>query len=105
MITSNHPKKKYKNNGFVNSARGYIDSIQASTDDPDVAEVIWVRFNDDTIGQLLLSDSRALLKKHKPNDPLAVPITKQKKTVPHKGKYRVFERPVPTYSLLCCDCP
>ena len=85
MITSNHPKKKYKNNGFVNGARGYIDSIQASTDDPDVAEVIWVRFNDDTIGQLLLSDSRALLKKHKPNDPLAVPITKQKKQFHIRG--------------------
>ena len=85
MITSNHPKKKYKNNGFVNGARGYIDSIQASNDDPDVAEVIWVRFNDDTIGQLLLSDSRALLKKHKPNDPLAVPITKQKKQFHIRG--------------------
>lgn len=64
MITSNHPKKKYKNNGFVNGARGYIDSIQASTADPDVAEVIWVHFNDDKIGQLLLSDSKALLEKH-----------------------------------------
>ena len=105
MITSNHPKKKYKNNGFVNGARGYIDSIQASTADPDVAEVIWVRFNDDKIVQLLLSDSKALLEKHKPNDPLAVPIKKQKKTVTSKRKYRVYEGPVPTDPLLCCDCP
>ena len=44
-----------------------------------------VRFNDDTIGQLLLSDSKALLKKHKPNDQLAVPITKQKKQFQVRG--------------------
>ena len=39
MITSNHPKAKYKNNGLVNGASGYIDSIQATKEDPDLAEV------------------------------------------------------------------
>ena len=57
MVTSNHPKAKYKNNGIVNGARGYIDSIQASDEDPDVAEVIWVRFDNDSVGQLLRFDS------------------------------------------------
>eukprot|EP00092_Neocalanus_flemingeri_P022722 GFUD01024642.1.p1 GENE.GFUD01024642.1~~GFUD01024642.1.p1 ORF type:complete len:2733 (+),score=580.47 GFUD01024642.1:994-8199(+) len=85
MITSNHPKQKYKNNGIVNGARGYIDSIQPSKKNPDVAEVIWVRFTDDKIGQLLRKDSMSLLKHHKPNDPLAVPITKQKKQFSVKG--------------------
>ena len=85
MITSNHQKSKYKNNGFVNGARGYIDSIQASKDDPDLAEVIWVRFTDDKIGQLLRLDSKALLKHHKPNDPLAVPICRQKKQFQARG--------------------
>ena len=42
MITSNHPKQKYKNNGIVNGARGYIDSIQSKKDNPNIAEVIWV---------------------------------------------------------------
>ena len=60
--------------------RGFIDSIQSSKDNPDVAEVIWVRFNDDKVGQLLRFDKRDLLKQHKPNHPLAVPIIKQKKT-------------------------
>ena len=64
---------------MVNGARGYIDSIQASKEDPDVAEVIWVRFTDDKIGQLLRIDSGDLKKNHKPNDPLAVPIFRQKK--------------------------
>ena len=85
MITSNHSKQKYKNNGIVNGARGYIDSIQASKKTPEVAEVIWVRFTDDKIGQLLRKDSMFLLKDHKPNDPLAVPITKQKKQFSVKG--------------------
>ena len=78
MITSNHSIQKYKNNGIVNGARGYIDSIQHNKENPDVAEVVWVRFNDDKIGQLLRRDSMALLKDHKPYDPLSVPITKQK---------------------------
>ena len=79
MITSNHPKNKYKMNGIVNGARGFIDSIQMSKDDPDIPEVVWVRFNDDNIGQLLRKDSIELLKNHTPNDKLAVPIEKQKK--------------------------
>ena len=78
MITSNHSNQKYKNNGLVNGARGYIDSIQPSRENPEIAEVIWVRFTDDTIGQLLRQDSMALLRNHKPKHPLAVPISKQK---------------------------
>ena len=85
MVTSNHPKAKYKNNGITNGARGFIDSIQASEEDPDIAEVIWVRFNNDSIGQLLRFDSRALMKNHKPNDPLSVPICRQKKQFQVKG--------------------
>ena len=85
MITSNHPKAKYKNNGIVNGSRGFVDSIQPNKEDPDVAEVIWVRFNDDKVGQLLRYDSRALLNQHKPNDKLAVPIVRQKKQFQVRG--------------------
>ena len=53
MITSNHEKQKYKNNGLVNGARGYIDSIQVNKENQEIAEVIWVKFADDKIGQLL----------------------------------------------------
>ena len=74
--------------GFLkicNGVRGFIDSIQSSKDNPDVAEVIWVRFNDDKVGQQLRFDKRDLLRQHKPNDPLAVPIMKQKKTFRAQG--------------------
>ena len=80
MITTNHDNKKYKNNGIVNGSRGYIDSIQTMKGNPDVAEVIWVRFNDDKTGQLLREDNKILLRDHRPNDPLAVPIKKRKKS-------------------------
>ena len=80
MITTNHDNKKYKNNGIVNGSRGYIDSIQTMKGNPDVAEVIWVRFNDDKTGQLLRDDNKILLRDHRPNDPLAVPIKKRKKS-------------------------
>ena len=74
--------------GFLkicNGVRGFIDSIQPSKENPDVAEVIWVRFNDDKVGQQLRFDKRDLLRQHKPNDPLAVPIIKQKKTFRAQG--------------------
>ena len=79
MITSNHQEKKYKLNGMVNGARGYIDSIQPLKDNPDEPDVVWVRFNDDKIGQLLRQDNLHLLRHHKPRDNLAVPMFKIKK--------------------------
>ena len=85
QVSTNHPQQRYKNNGFVNGVRGYVDSIQVSRDNPDEPEVIWVRFSDDNVGKLLRDDNRALLKFHKPNDPLAVPIRKQKKQFHMKG--------------------
>ena len=79
MVTSNHREKKYKENGIVNGARGYIDSIQTSKENEDIVEVIWVKFSDPNIGQLLRNDNKELLRFHKPNDPQAVPIKRQKK--------------------------
>ena len=79
MVTSNHEKKRYKQDGIVNGAKGFIDSIQPSLENPDMAEVVWVRFVDTRVGQLLRQDSSELLKFHTPNDKLAVPIIKTKK--------------------------
>lgn len=79
MMTSNHQVKRHKNNGLVNGARGYIDSIKPYKDEPDVPEIIFVRFNDDTTGQLFRRENIGLTKDHKPNDPLAVPILRQNK--------------------------
>ena len=85
MITSNHRQQRYKNNGIVNGARGYIDSIQTSKTNPNDIEIIWVCFNDENTGKLLREDNRALLKHHKPNNPKAVPIKRQRKQFQGSG--------------------
>ena len=95
MVTSNHKEQKYKNNGIVNGSRGYIDSIQPSKDNPDVAEVIWVRFHNDETGKLLRIDNRALLQHHKPKDNKAVPIFKQKKQFSVKGSVKWLREQFP----------
>ena len=101
MVTSNHPKAKYKQNGLVNGARGKVDSVQTSKDDPNAAEVVWVRFCNDKVGQLLRNDSKDLLENHKPNDPLAVPIIRQKKQFQGKGNTEYMRENFPLTLSYC----
>ena len=104
MVTSNHEKKRYKLDGIVNGAIGYIDSIQPSLEDPDVAEVVWIKFADPRVGQLLRQDSSELLKFHKPNDKLAVPIVKTKKRFKVAGDTEYLREMFPLticYSVTC----
>ena len=104
MITSNHQEKRYKNNGIVNGSRGYIDSIQPMKDKPDEPDIIWVRFHNDETGKLLRDDNRALLRHHRPNDPLAVPITRQRKPFQVKGNVSWLREQFPLtvcYSITC----
>ena len=87
VITSNHPQSKYKEDGIVNGARGYVDSIQVSKNDPEKIEVVWVVFKDKNVGKLLRYDYRNLKKMHKPNDENAIPIVRPKKRV-YNSKWR-----------------
>ena len=50
MITTNNKIARYKEDGIVNGAQGYIDYIQVSKENPDVVEVIWVVFKNEDIG-------------------------------------------------------
>ena len=79
VITSNFPKK-YKEDGVVNGARGYIDSIQESKQDPHYVDVVWMVFQDENVGKLLRYDLRDLKRNHKPKNENAVPILRQKKS-------------------------
>ena len=89
VITSNHPKARYKEDGFVNGAKGYVESVQVSTKDPVKVEVIWVVFKDVNICKILRYDLRNLLKLHKPCNERAVPILRQKKNfVINNGEVR-----------------
>ena len=48
IITSNHTKRKYREDGIMNGARGYVQAIQVSKKDPEQVEIIWVVFNTET---------------------------------------------------------
>ena len=92
VITSNHPQSKFKEDGIVNGARGYVDSVQVSKTEPEKIDVIWVTFKDKNIGKLLRYEYRNLKKMHKPNDENAVPILRQKKGfTTHNGEIK-FQR-------------
>ena len=49
-ITANHKKKEWKEDGYMNGARGFIEFIQVSEDDPDEVTVIWMVFNRRELG-------------------------------------------------------
>ena len=40
VITSNHPKAKYKDDGIMNGARGYVQAVQTSSNDSSKLEII-----------------------------------------------------------------
>ena len=52
VITSNHSKQKYREDGIVNGARGFVQAIQVSRENPDKVEVVWIVFNNESVGKL-----------------------------------------------------
>ena len=79
VITTNHTKQKYREDGIVNGARGYVNSVQLSKDDPDKVEVIWVVFNKESMGKLYRFDHTYLRKDFDPGHEQATPILPQRK--------------------------
>ena len=45
VITMNHKKKLFKEDGIINGATGHIEFIEVSESDPDEVTVIWIVFN------------------------------------------------------------
>ena len=74
FITSNHSKKKYKEDGIINGARGYVQAIQTSKENSEKVEVIWVVFKNENIGRLYRFDHKHLRHNYNPGHPLATPI-------------------------------
>ena len=79
VITTNHSKQKYREDGIVNGARGYVQSVQVSTDNPEKVEIIWVVFNNEKVGQLYRFEHRYLRRNFNPGHELALPILPQRK--------------------------
>ena len=80
FITSNHPKRKYKEDGLCNGARGYVQSLQVSPSNPDKVDIVWVVFNNPNVGKLYRFEMKHLREKYNPGHHLACPILPERKT-------------------------
>ena len=78
VITSNHSKAVYKEDGIMNGARGYIAHIQTHDDDPEDVEIIWIIFNNKENGAKYRADHRHL-RGNQQLDEFATPILPIKK--------------------------
>ena len=79
VITTNHSKQKYREDGIVNGARGYVISIQHAKDDPEKVDIVWVVFNKEKIGKLYRFEHSHLKQNFNPGHNLATPILPQRK--------------------------
>ena len=74
VITSNHSKQKYRDDGIMNGARGYVQAISVSKEDQDKVDIIWVVFKHENIGKRYRSEHSYLLKDFNPGHDRATPI-------------------------------
>ena len=74
VITSNHSKQKYREDGIVNGARGFVQAIQVNEQNPDQVEVIWIVFNNENVGRLYRFEHQHLKQKFKPGHDRATPF-------------------------------
>ena len=74
VITSNHDKQKYREDGIMNGARGYVQAVQTSKENPEKVDVIWIIFNNESVGRLYRFDHNHLRKSFNPGHQLSTPI-------------------------------
>ncbi|HIF60881.1 MAG TPA: hypothetical protein EYQ26_15580 [Rhodospirillales bacterium] len=92
IITTNHSKGRYKEDGISNGSRGYIDYIQ--TDKDGKVTIIWVVFRDEKIGSKCYKRETRKYRPKEGNyiDPKALPI------LPTYGEIEVKDRIGHTYT-------
>ena len=74
VVTTNHSKQKYKEDGLMNGARGYVQAIQVNENNQDKIEVIWVVFKDENIGKRYRFDHSYLRQNFNPGHERATPL-------------------------------
>ena len=99
MITVNSINKRYKENGIVNGARGYIVDYEL-VDVPEKNKIIWVLFPDKETGSYLRDDMRKKGIKHR--NELAVPIEEVKKQFQVRGTNIKVRRK--QFPMVLCFC-
>ena len=79
VITTNHSKQKYLEDGIVNGARGFVQAIQVSKANTDKVEVVWIVFNNESVGRLYRFEHNHLRKLFNPGSEMATPILPTRK--------------------------
>ena len=80
VVTSNHSKRKYREDGITNGSRGYVQAIQCSKDNPDKVDIVWVVFHDESVGRRYRFEHNHLRKHFDPGHKFATPILPSRKT-------------------------
>ena len=83
VITKNHSKQVYREDGIMNGARGFVQAIQTSKNDPEKVEVVWIVFQNENIGKRYRFEHMHLRQKFNPGHQNATPI------LPSRTKFKV----------------
>ena len=81
VVTTNHSKQKYKEDGIVNGARGFVQAIQVNDQNQEKVEVIWVVFKDENIGRLYRHEHKHLRQGFNPGHERATPLLPVRKNI------------------------
>ena len=93
VITANHKQRKYKEDGLMNGARGFIEHIEVSESDPELVTIIWMVFNNRENGALYRAAPDHLkLRRDQNLSHDATPILPVKKTFKLKSGNIEFQR-------------
>ena len=74
VITTNHSKQKYREDGIINGARGFVQAVQTSKNNPEKVEVVWIVFNNEKFGRLYRFEYKHLRQNFNPGHENATPI-------------------------------
>ena len=80
VITANHSKQKFREDGIVNGCRGFVQAIQCSIENPEKVDIVWVVFHDQSVGRRYRFEHSHLRKHFNPGHKYATPILPSRRT-------------------------
>ena len=83
VITKNHSKQIYREDGIMNGARGFVQAIQTAKNNPEKVDIVWIVFQNENIGKQYRFDHKHLRQKFNPGHQNATPI------LPSRSKFNV----------------
>ena len=90
IITTNHKVKRFKEDGIMNGARGFIEEIEVSEENPDEVTIIWIVLNNKEFGhQYRNAPEHLKLRRNMNLSDEAIPILPTKKTFKLKTGHNI----------------